>query len=103
MIWKKLAHNSPPPDLYRTCAFSFPPGWPVPPLWGTQVPHSVAVVVEEFKERDDAVFVRAALHVEKASQKPIVIGKGVSAPTPDSAGSGFIEYPCDTPRWLVGF
>lgn len=41
-----------------------------------EVPHCVAVVVEEFNERRDAVFVRAVLHLERDSQKGIVIGKG---------------------------
>ncbi len=37
----------------------------------------MAVVVEEFNERRDAVFVRAVLHLERDSQKGIVIGKGM--------------------------
>jgi GTP-binding protein Era len=42
-----------------------------------EVPHSVAVVVEEFKERENGVFyVAANIHVERDSQKGIIIGKG---------------------------
>jgi GTP-binding protein Era len=42
-----------------------------------EIPYSCAVVVEEFKEREDGVtLIRAALNVEKESQKGILIGKG---------------------------
>jgi len=42
-----------------------------------EIPYSCAVVVEEFKEKDDGmVFIRAAINVEKDSQKGILIGKG---------------------------
>jgi GTP-binding protein Era len=42
-----------------------------------EVPHSVAVVVEEFKEREnDVVYIAANVFVEKQSQKGIIIGKG---------------------------
>ena len=42
-----------------------------------EIPYSCAVVVEEFKERQDGVtLIRAALNVEKESQKGILIGKG---------------------------
>lgn len=41
-----------------------------------EVPHSLAVVVDEFKERDDDMtYVSAILYVERASQKGIVLGK----------------------------
>ncbi|RLC99654.1 MAG: GTPase Era [Chloroflexi bacterium] len=41
-----------------------------------EVPHAVAVVVEEFKEREnDVVYVEANIFVEKDSQKGIIIGK----------------------------
>ena len=45
---------------------------------GEEVPYSVAVVVEEFKERElpKPVYIRAAVVVEKNSQKGIMIGKG---------------------------
>jgi GTP-binding protein Era len=41
-----------------------------------EVPHAVAVVVEEFKEREnDLVYISATIHVERDSQKGIIIGK----------------------------
>jgi len=45
---------------------------------GEEIPHAVAVVVEEFDEsrRPELVKIRAAIYVEKDSQKGIVIGKG---------------------------
>ncbi len=42
-----------------------------------EVPHSVAVVVDEFKEREGgAVYIAANIFVERDSQKGIIIGKG---------------------------
>ena len=41
-----------------------------------EVPHSIAVVVEEIEETDTMTTVHAALIVERDSQKGIVIGKG---------------------------
>jgi GTP-binding protein Era len=41
-----------------------------------EVPHSIAVVVEELEEEDDLVTVHANLVVERDSQKGIVIGRG---------------------------
>jgi GTPase len=44
-----------------------------------ELPHSVAVLVEEMgpdPERDDLLVIRAFLFVERASQKPIVVGRG---------------------------
>ncbi|MDR7482958.1 MAG: GTPase Era [Armatimonadota bacterium] len=42
-----------------------------------EVPHVVAVEVEEFVQRNDAAaYVRATVHVERPSQKKIVIGRG---------------------------
>ncbi len=44
-----------------------------------EVPHSVAVVVEEFKERSATLtYIGANIHVERTSQKGIIIGKGGS-------------------------
>ena len=40
-----------------------------------EVPHAVAVVVEEFKEREnDVIYISANIFVEKRSQKGIIIG-----------------------------
>jgi len=42
-----------------------------------EIPYSVAVQVEEFKERaEDMTYIRAVVYVERESQKGIVIGKG---------------------------
>jgi len=42
-----------------------------------EVPHAVAVVVEEFKERENGVvYISANIFVEKRSQKGIIIGRG---------------------------
>ena len=42
-----------------------------------EVPHSIAVTVDEFKERPNGVaYIAATLYVEKESQKGIVIGAG---------------------------
>lgn len=41
-----------------------------------EVPHSVAVEVEEWKEQDERIYVRMTINVEKQSQKGIVIGAG---------------------------
>lgn len=45
-----------------------------------EVPHSVAVVIEEMKhdEGDGLMNIRAVIYVERASQKKILIGKGGS-------------------------
>jgi GTP-binding protein Era len=42
-----------------------------------EIPHAVAVVVEEFAEREnDVIYVEATIFVEKDSQKGIIIGRG---------------------------
>ncbi|HKJ66393.1 MAG TPA: GTPase Era, partial [bacterium] len=42
-----------------------------------EVPHSVAVQVDQFKQREnDVLYIRANIYVERDSQKGIVIGKG---------------------------
>lgn len=42
-----------------------------------EVPHSIAVRIDEYKERGETgAFIRATVFVEKESQKGIVIGKG---------------------------
>jgi GTP-binding protein Era len=41
-----------------------------------EVPHGVAVVIEEYKETDSLVSIRADIYVEKDSHKGILVGKG---------------------------
>ena len=42
-----------------------------------EIPHSVAVVTEDFEEREDGLIeIRATVHVERESQKGIVVGNG---------------------------
>lgn len=41
-----------------------------------EVPHSVAVDIEEISERKKIFFIRAVIYVERDSQKGILIGKG---------------------------
>ena len=42
-----------------------------------ELPHSIAVVTEDFEERDDGLLeIRATVYVERESQKGMVIGKG---------------------------
>ncbi len=46
-------------------------------LTGEEIPYSVAVTVDQWEERENGVVViHAAIHVERESQKGIVIGKG---------------------------
>ena len=44
-----------------------------------EVPYSTEVVVEEFKESDDIIRIRAEIFVERKTQKGIIIGKGGQA------------------------
>ena len=41
-----------------------------------EVPHGVAVVIEEFREEGEMVRIRAEIFCEKASHKGIIVGKG---------------------------
>jgi GTPase len=43
---------------------------------GEEIPYKTTVVVESFKEERGRVLIRADIHVEKQSQKGILIGKG---------------------------
>ena len=43
-----------------------------------EIPHSVACIVEEFREGDEPVYIRAVIYVERESQKRILIGAGGS-------------------------
>jgi GTP-binding protein Era len=48
-------------------------------LTDQEVPHSIAVVIEEFKERKNGmIYIAANLFVERDSQKAIIVGKGGS-------------------------
>lgn len=44
-----------------------------------ELPYSVAVRVEEFREQQDPVYVAASLFVERKSQKGMIVGRGGSA------------------------
>jgi GTP-binding protein Era len=41
-----------------------------------ELPYSLAVVIDEFREAETPVYIRATLAVERESQKPIVLGAG---------------------------
>ena len=41
-----------------------------------ELPYSLAVVIDEFRETETPIYIRATLAVERDSQKPIVLGKG---------------------------
>lgn len=41
-----------------------------------ELPYAVAVVIEEFRESADPVYISGEIHVERESQKGIVIGRG---------------------------
>ncbi|HTD71220.1 MAG TPA: GTPase Era [Gemmatimonadales bacterium] len=41
-----------------------------------ELPYSVAVEIDEFREGQDPVYIRAVVYVERTSQKGIVIGEG---------------------------
>lgn len=43
-----------------------------------EIPYSIAVVIDEYKEEEKIDRISATIYVEKESQKPIVIGKGGS-------------------------
>jgi GTP-binding protein Era len=43
---------------------------------GQELPYSIAVGVEEYREAEDPVFISATIFVERDSQKGMVIGRG---------------------------
>jgi GTP-binding protein Era len=49
-------------------------------LTGQEIPYGVAVTIESFKERPEKnlIDIQATIHVERESQKPIIIGKAGS-------------------------
>ncbi len=48
-------------------------------LYRQEIPYSVEVAIEEFKEYPNITKIRAIIYVAKESQKPIIIGKGGQA------------------------
>ncbi|MGH7458088.1 MAG: GTPase Era [Longimicrobiaceae bacterium] len=44
-------------------------------LYAEEIPYSVAVRVDEFRERGDHVYIRATIFVERSSQKGILLGR----------------------------
>jgi GTP-binding protein Era len=44
-------------------------------LTSEEVPHGVAVSIESFEEKEDLISIRAEIFCERASHKPIIIGK----------------------------
>ncbi len=44
-----------------------------------EIPYAAEVVVEEFKEEEDIIRIRAVIYVERKTQKSIIIGKGGSS------------------------
>ncbi len=44
--------------------------------YSQEVPYSSVVTIEEYRESEDPVFIRAQIYVERPSQKGIIIGKG---------------------------
>lgn len=47
-------------------------------MYGQEIPYATIVRVEEYREADDPVFIRATVYVERESQKPIIVGRGGS-------------------------
>lgn len=45
-------------------------------LTGEEIPYATAVTVESFEEREGMVHIHATIHVERESQKAIIIGRG---------------------------
>ncbi|HEY8468309.1 MAG TPA: GTPase Era [Longimicrobiales bacterium] len=44
-----------------------------------EIPYSVAVTIAEFREAEEPIYIRANIHVERDSQKSILIGRGGAA------------------------
>ena len=66
-----------------------------------EVPYSAAVLVEEMKEKEDLVYIRADIYVEKDSQKGIIIGaKGAMLKKIGQAARHDIEYLLGTKAFL---
>jgi GTP-binding protein Era len=66
-----------------------------------EVPYSVACVIEEFREERSPVYIRAVLHVERDSQKRILIGaKGARIREIGRAARAKIEALIEAPVYL---
>lgn len=66
-----------------------------------EVPYSTAVQVEEFREADRPVYIRATIYVERESQKGIVVGSaGAGIRTLGAVSRRKIESFLDTPVYL---
>ena len=66
-----------------------------------EVPYSTAVMVEEMKEKEELVYIRADIYVEKDSQKGIIIGaKGAMLKKIGQAARQDIEYLLGTKAFL---
>lgn len=48
-------------------------------IYKQEIPYSVEVVIEEFKEQEDITHIRATVYASRDSQKAIIIGKGGKA------------------------
>ncbi len=44
-------------------------------FYGEEIPYSTAVEIDEWKEEEERIYIRAIIYVEKNSQKGIIIGK----------------------------
>jgi GTP-binding protein Era len=66
-----------------------------------EIPYSVFCVVDEFREADDPVYIRADLFVERSSQKRILIGQGGRAIRAlGKAAREKVEHLIDRPVYL---
>jgi len=45
-------------------------------LYHQEVPYSIVCTIDEFRQSENPVFIRVVVHVERNSQKGIVVGKG---------------------------
>jgi GTP-binding protein Era len=43
-----------------------------------EIPYSTAILIDRYEDKEDSVHIDASMWIERASQKPIVIGKGGS-------------------------
>lgn len=67
-----------------------------------EIPYATAVLVDEFKEREEGKwYIRATIHVERDTQKGIVIGKGgMTLKQISQTARRDIEKICDAPVFL---